>query len=104
MCCGSRAPVKLVNVPADVNVIDVLAAVALRVPIESGDPTRRRVEGRGSPGQLGEVVVHPSGTRVNIQLVDVPIDAHKVDVLAVIASRVTIQGTARSRRGALPDK
>jgi hypothetical protein len=48
---GSGLNVQLVNVPAGVNEIDVLAAVALRVPIESTEAGEQR--GRGPTGKLG---------------------------------------------------
>jgi hypothetical protein len=55
-----RAPVQLVNVPAGIDEIDVLAAVALRVPSEYVDIAEYIYFagcGRGSAGQFGQVVV-----------------------------------------------
>ena len=77
------------NVPvAVVNEIDVLAVVALRVPMECPDAVRP-----GCPGKLGQVVVHPLGCRIRIpvQLVNVPVAVNEIDVLAAVALRVPIE-------------
>ena len=44
-----------------------------------------------------QVVVHPSGPWVDVQLMHMPIDADEVDVLAVVAAPVPIERT-RGRR------
>jgi hypothetical protein len=76
-----------VNVLLAVNEIDVLAAVALNLPINGAK------DDRGSPGQFGEVVVHPLRyrTRAPEQLVNVPVGVNEIDVLAAVILRVPIE-------------
>ena len=83
-----RASVELVNVAGGVNVIDVLAAVELCVPVDPGKKGRIDLDGK-----TGQVVVHPLNgwLRASVELVNVPELVNEMKVLAAVALCVPIE-------------
>ena len=95
-----RAPVQLVNMPVgldELDEIDVLAAVVLRVPIECAAGIGEGFEA----GKAGQVVVDPLGGRIRapVQLVNMPVALNEIDVLAAVVLRVPIECAAECGEG-----
>src|ERR1700731_4363929 len=84
---GAAGDVELVDVVVGADVVDVLTVIAEPVAVQGG------VGGWwDGVGACGEVVVDPVGAAGDVELVDVVVGADVVDVLAVVAESVAVQG------------
>ena len=86
---GSGVDVHFVDVAVGVDEVDVLTAIASPISVE-----RAAGRSRSTVAQDREVVIDPSGPRMNVHFVDVAVGVDEVDVLTAIASPISVERTA----------